>query len=114
MKDVSLFPWETQDPDHFCSGFRIASGTFSINLAYAIYGASVLLVASLKNGNTEPVVWKRIWVPKENAVAAANHMAADVEHYLTDLLSLVPRPTENLDLEDFVEHLGMRLNNELH
>jgi hypothetical protein len=107
------FPWESSEPTHFARGFRVSGAMLTIHAAYAIYPQGVLLLTYLETPQgTNP--WQRVWTPRENAVEAAENLAGAAEHYLTADLGITPRPVEDLDLDDFIEHLSLRLNHALH
>lgn len=108
------FPWEGREPDHVATGFVLGSSNYRIHLAYAVAGQAVLLLASTQVGTSELVPWRRFWVPKETAVEAATQLAAEAEEFLLEDLGAQARPNEDLDLEDFIHHLKLRLENALH
>lgn len=110
---MGQFPWETREPTHMASGFKVSGGMLTIHAAYAVYPEGVLLLAYLESPQGT-IPWRRLWAPKETAVAAAEDLAGVAEHYLVEGLGITPRPLEDLDLDDFVEHLSLRLNNALH
>lgn len=108
------FGWEKDPPLHAATGFLLVGGNVTVNLGYMLYPQGVLLLAFTKIGGQEPTLWRRHWAPKETAVDAAESLAGDAEEYIFGTLGLAPRPIEDLDLDDFIQHLHMRLNNELH
>ena len=107
------FPWEGREPTHVASGFKVSGGMLAIHAAYAIYPEAVLLVSYLESPSGKSP-WRRVWAPRGSAVEVAESLAGAAEHYLTADLGLTARPIEDLDLDDFIEHLSLRLNNALH
>lgn len=108
------FEWEREPPLHTAAGFLIVGGNVTVNLGYWTYPNAILLLAFTKIGQQEPQLWRRHWTSMEAAVEAAENLAADAEEYITETLGLMPRAVEDLDLDDFVQHVHMRINNELH
>lgn len=108
------FPWEGQEKLAPVYGFRLVGGNVTISLTYAVVGSAVMLVAATKIGDQETPIWRHFWSPKSSAVAAAEDLAASAEEYLFETLRLAPRPDEDLDFDDFVEHLRLRLAGEFH
>lgn len=108
------FDWERNPPMHKATGFLLVGGNVVVNCGYFLYPQGVLLLAFVQIGDQEPKIWRRHWASKEAAVDAAESLAGDAEEYIMGTLGLAPRPVEDLDLDDFIQHLYMRLNNELH
>lgn len=100
-------PWADKTPRHVSVGFKAVSGCETFDLGYAVYDRNVLLFATQNN---DP--WRRYWVDRSEALDAANHLAEEVETHLD--LSGGCQHTHDLSLEDFVEHLGARLDNAMH
>jgi len=108
------FDWEKAQPRHSAGGFRLVGGNMTIMLGYAVYDEGVLLHAVTKVGDQAPDLWRRFWASHDVAVASAEEMVDDAEHYMFNTLGLRPRPIEDLDLDDFIEHLQARLEGGLH
>lgn len=100
-------PWADKTPRHVSVGFRARNGCETLDLGYAIYDRNVLLFVTKNNAP-----WRRYWVDRSEALDAANHLAEEVETHLD--LSGGHQHTHGLNLEDFVEHLGARLDNAMH
>lgn len=94
-------------------GFTLAAGSLVIRLGYRLSGNIVTLFATTQIGPQEPQVWRQFSAPRETAVEAARGLVEDACGYADATKGLV-RPTEDLDLGDFVTHLAMNLNGELH
>ena len=94
-------------------GFTLAAGSLVIRLGYRLSGNIVTLFATTQIGPQEPQVWRQFSAPRESAVDAAHELVCDACEY-ADATNAVVRPTEDLDLGDFVTHLAMNLNGELH
>lgn len=113
MAAMSKFPWEMQTPDYSVDGFSISTPTLRITLGYAIYGQQVLVFSCLTTPAGK-MPWRRYWAHRDQALDAANNLAAEAEHYMTEVLLLSVLPSEDLTLEDFVEHMGARLDGAMH
>ena len=100
-------PWADKTPRHVSVGFRARNGCETLDLGYAVYDRNVLLFVTQNNAP-----WRRYWVDRSEALDAANHLAEEVETHLD--LSGSYQHTHDLSLEDFVEHLGARLDNAMH
>ncbi len=109
-----FFRWERGEPRAAAHGFRIAGGNVVVSLAYAIYDEGILLVAFTQIGAQPPQLWLRRWASHIAALEAAEDLAGRAEEYITETLGLKPRAVEDLDLDDFIQHLDMRLHNEFH
>lgn len=79
-----------------------------INLGYLDYGPQVCLVALIKVIGQPNVIWRSHWVPGDSAVEAARNLAADARGYIREL-KLIVRPVEDLDYNDYVEHIRCRV-----
>ena len=106
-------PWEVRAPQHNCSGFMVAAGNVRINCGYAVWPESVLLFAVISVGGGEFIPWRRFWAPHASAVDAAEGLAGDAEHYLIETLGMALREDEDLNLDDYLEHLHLRITNGL-
>jgi hypothetical protein len=95
------------------TGFRQASGLVEIRVGYVLAGGVVGLFAVLVLPGAAPQVWRQFWAPRAEAMDAAAELCADCMEYLTKF-PLPIRPVEDLDYDDFLEHLYCRLNGELH
>lgn len=111
---IMAFPWESKPPLHTAVGFLISGGAVTVNLGYQVYPGAIRLMAFIRIGGMEPQLWRQHWTSKMAAVEAAENLAADAEEYITETLGLTPRQVEDLDLDDFVQHVHMRVHNELH
>lgn len=107
----TAFPWESEVPLHQGTGFVLSGGAVEIRPMYFIYTKAILLVVTVRMGALDPSIWRRHWSSYEGAVDAAEILVDDAFDYLTETLGLRPRDTEDLDLDDFVRHLYLRLNN---
>jgi hypothetical protein len=107
------FPWEGKPPLFTAYGFCLCSANLKIYFTYAVYKEGVLLACTERIGDNEPSLWRRHWTSIEAAVEAAEVLVGDAEDYI-EMYRLPVRPYEDLDGDDFIQHLHMRLNNELH
>lgn len=104
----------TPTPDAAGYGFRMASATVAVSPYYEIFGNRVVLGAWIYVAGAPPAQWRRFETPRESAIDQAIELCLDIEEYLVDGLNQVPRPVEDLDLDDFIDHLEMRLTNAMH
>jgi hypothetical protein len=58
-------------------------------------------------------MWRQFTTTRENAEDAAAALAADAEEYAEATKCLI-RPSEDLDLYDFVEHVALTSRGEMH
>ena len=111
---IGRFECESQPPLHYVNGFTLHGGNVDIDHAYAIYPLGVILIVTVKIGDAQRQLWRRVWAPRDTAVDAAEQLCYDSEEYLIDTLGCRPRGVEDTDLNDFVHHLDMRINNGFH
>lgn len=110
---LSMFPWEGKEPIASAYGFTLAGVLFKLHLGYVLYKEGVLLYCTEKYADNEIQVWRRHWASYEAAVASAENLAGDAEDYF-ESLRIIARPDEDLNFDDFLEHLALRLNNGFH
>lgn len=106
-------PWESRAPIASVRGFTQARGHISISLGYALYPEAVLLYSFLNMPGNPPQLWRYHWTSYIEAERMAENLASESEDYL-DEFKLPRRPVEDLDFDDFIDHLHARINNELH
>ena len=104
---LSQFSWENEAPVGHTLCFKLTAGTLKFELGYVMYKAGVLLLCTEKIGEQSATLWRRHWVSKEAAVRSAENLITETGDYI-DMLGLRERPYEDLDVDDFLEHL--RLN----
>lgn len=109
---MSTFPWESKAPIFDCDGFLAAKGLLVIKVGYADFGGPVLLYAIECISDTRRI-WRKRWTHREVAARDAEDLVADIEEYL-DQINAVQRPSEDLDLDDFIQHITERYNHGLH
>ena len=112
--DPRAFPWEAREPDFNAYGFMAVRGTVQIYLGYAVFGNAVLLYCNERIADNQTRQWLRFWTTRESAIEQAEGMCSDVEDYLMSYGHMPARPIEDLDMDDFINHLKARLNDELH
>jgi len=106
--------WLKDGPLHEAGGFSVARGGVQILLGYTISKSGpVQLYAIEKMGDLAPRIWLSRWTTRESAVRDAEDMVCVIEEYL-DQINAPVRPDENLGLDDFIEHLSLRISNGLH
>ena len=105
---LGAFPWESRAAAHTAIGFRLGGPTVEVILGYSDYGKQLLLMSFIHVLNNPLTSWRSIWVTRESAVEQADMLAGEAEAYIEDL-GITVRPTENLDYDDFVEHIRLRV-----
>lgn len=109
---MKSFPWEGSAPLFDCDGFRAVRGLLVLEAGYADFGGPVLLYVIEHIGGSKRV-WRRIWTHREVAAEQAEDLVGDIEEYL-ETINAVQRPVEDLDLDDFIQHITERYQNGLH
>lgn len=105
--------WDQLVPAHQCFGFKASAGGLKLTLGYATFESGQVLLFCCEQIMAQPMqMWRRFWVSRESALEEAENLCADAEEYL-DAVCLVRRPSEDLGMDDFLEHLKLRLSNEL-
>lgn len=113
MTDTAPPTWPGE-PTHFAAGFRASAGYLKLNLGYFIYPhGTVLLFVQEQLQTNPPSIWRSFFTTKQSAVKVAEDLCADAQDYI-DNVGVPQRPHEDLDFDDYLEHLKARLNNELH
>jgi hypothetical protein len=108
------FAWEGKVALNNTNGFSAKAGNLQIMLGYAEFEGGVYLIYAYENiGNQGPVLWRRFWSNTATVVAAAENLCGEVEEYL-DGLHTPWRPTENLDMDDFIDHITHRTTHGFH
>lgn len=103
-----------QPPTTVVAGFSQKAGLLQVTLGYATFPHGVLLLfAQERVADREPVLWRRFWVSRTNAVAEARKLCNDAARYL-DMVSTKWRPSEDLDFDDFIEHLRLHVEGGMH
>lgn len=106
--------WGEQEPLAVATGFCQQAAALKITLGYATYKhGGIMLFAMEQVGHNPPQPWRRFWVTKESALRAAEGLCADAALYL-DMVSNKWRPAEDLDFDDFQEHLKAYIENSMH
>jgi hypothetical protein len=110
-------PWDSEgsgiDPMYVCGGFKLVAGNVVISFTYVVYWEAVLLGVHIQIGSGPPEMWRKVWAPWGNAVRTAETLVEDAEDYLMGDLKLRPRSVEDLNTDDFLEHLSLRLQSRL-
>jgi hypothetical protein len=97
-----------------CLGFRAVCGAVELTAAYEAGPAGpVRLLLIEQFSGSAPRLWRNVLVSRGAAVKAAEDLCRDAHAYLSRF-PFPTRPSEDLDLDDFVEHLRIKLANELH
>jgi len=109
---MASLPWLSRPPQFDCDGFLSTRGLIVINAGYADYGGPVLLYAVEHIGTTKRL-WRSFWTTRDNAAIQAEILVGDIEEYL-ETIPATPRTSENLNLDDFIQHITERYQNGLH
>lgn len=105
-------PWESRKPQHDCGGFKLVAGLLELEAGYADFGGPVLLyIIETINGTRR--IWRRVWTHRTVAHEEAEGLVGDAEEYV-ESLQLIARPVEDLDLDDYIQHITERYQNGLH
>lgn len=105
---------ETEDTTVMASGFCQKALNLKITLGYSTNSAGGITLVAVEQRNAgvqQP--WRKFQVSRENALKAAEELCADAAQYL-DTVSQKWRPSEDLDFDDFQEHLRAFLDNSMH
>jgi hypothetical protein len=94
-------------------GFTAAAGTLVIRLGHKPVKGGVMLFATTQVADQTPQMWRQFTVGREAAVSMAATLASEAMEYLEATRGLI-RPVEDLDFDDFVQHVAMSTNGELH
>lgn len=94
--------------------FKAAAGFVEVRVSYWMHERGILLCAVIEPPNAPYRVWRRYWTSYEGALREAESLCGEVCDYLTNLTKTQMREVEDLDLDDFLEHLKTRINNEFH
>lgn len=93
-------------------GFTLAAGNLVIRLGYKVEGNLVTLFATTQVASNPPQMWRQFQAPKASAVEAAHNLAGEACDYAESTGGLI-RPYEDLDLDDFIEHLTLTVQGEM-
>lgn len=106
--------WGVSEPRAVTTGFVQATFGLKVELGYCVFpGEGLKLIALECLGYGPPKLWKSFWVSRESAVLQALGLVADAQQYL-DTVSMKRRPSEDLDYDDFIEHLRLYLVGGMH
>ena len=81
---------------------------------YSVWKQAVFMWSALQIAEQGFRPWRNIWTPHSQAVVCAENLCGEIEDYLCGTLNGRIRDTEDFDLDDFIDHLHARINNELH
>lgn len=110
LSDPASFEWEGRPPDSACSGFRLSSGGLSFTFGYAIWSGAVLLYCIQQIRPNPPTICRRFWTSKEAACDAAEDLVGAIYEF-ADSAGINVSMEEDLNVDDFIEHLHLRLEN---
>lgn len=103
---------EPQEPPYLL--FRMAAAALTAVAFYRVVGATVEMGLTLVPTVGNPSPWRSFTCPLDSAVSQAEEMCDEAAHYLLDVLDLDIRDVEDLDFDDFIHHLSLRVSNEFH
>jgi len=96
------------------AGFCQQAAYLKISLCYGVMpDSSIVLFAMEQLGTGPPQPWRKFLVPRHAAVSAARALCSDAAQYL-DMVSDRWRPSEDLDFDDFIEHLRLQVEGGMH
>lgn len=115
LPDESKPGWDGQAPLSSCYGFKASASNLKLWFGYSIFAQGVVSLWCLEQiGGMHPQPWRQIWTGFESAVDVAEDLCADMEDYLDSVSTVYRRPSEDLDMDDFLHHLHLRVTNGLH
>ncbi len=101
------------EPLKLTHGFKAKAGHCLINLGYTIRPSGIVtLFAFIKFGTMDYEPWREFQCGAESAVSQAMAMARDAIAFLGT--QGPAREVEDLDFDDFIQHLSANINKELH
>jgi hypothetical protein len=104
----------TQEEIQWSAGFCQQAAYLKISLYYGVMpDSSIALFAMEQMGTGPPQLWRKFLAPRHAAVRAAQGLCADAALYL-DGVSSAWRPSEDLDFDDFIEHIRLHVEGGMH
>ncbi len=101
-------------PTSMVTGFTQQAFALKIVLGYmTLPDESLMLFAYEQWTGKEPVMWRKFLVPQHSALKSAESLCDDASRYL-DMVSTKWRPSEDLDFDDFMEHLRLHVEGGMH
>jgi hypothetical protein len=104
---------ETPEPQPVAGFVYNVGATASFYPGYMMVDGGVRLFTHLQVGGNPMQPWLIFDVPRSQAVVQARDMVENIKRYAREMSPLV-RPVEGLSLDDFVEHLRLRLKGGFH
>lgn len=102
----------TQDSKQPAYGFTVTAGNLVIRLGHKVQGPTVTLFATTQIADNAPMMWRQFETPRHSAVDAAEMLADDAMEYAESTGGVI-RPSEDLDIDDFLHHLHLTIQGEL-
>lgn len=97
------------NPETVVSGFTQQALALKIDMGYMTFSWGGLMLFAMEQwADRSPVVWRKLWVTRSSALGQARQLCADASRYL-DTVSTRWRPVEDLDFDDFIEHLRLHI-----
>lgn len=95
--------------------FKAAAGFLEVHLTYWLHEKGVLFASLIVPPQAPSRVWLRHWSSHIEAVRSAENLCGESVDYLRRMTGGMPlRETEDLDYDDFMNHLATRMNGEFH
>jgi hypothetical protein len=102
------------EPLSIVMDFKHQAYALRITLGYMTFPHSGLMLFAMEQwGDRPPVLWRKFWVTNKGAVRAANRLAIDACEYL-NTVSKNWRPAEDLNFDDFIEHIRLHVEGGMH
>lgn len=94
--------------------FTQQAHVLKITLGYMTFPHSGLMLLAMEQWvDRPPTIWRKLWVTRSGAVRAAERLRDDATKYL-DMVTTKWRPTEDLNFDDFLEHLRLHVEGGMH
>jgi hypothetical protein len=108
---------DNEEPGELLCGwpgwFKGAALFTEVYVTYFVHERGVLLIARIQQPNGEIRPWLRHWTSHIEAVRAAESLIGEAVAYLQQMTNgHAMRETENLDYDDFIDHITIRMNND--
>lgn len=102
-------PWDQQIPVTTCFGFCSKTHNIKLMVGYSIYANGMYrLYAYEQIGGQALQLWRTFLVSPEAAVESAETLCDECEDYL-DTFSLMRRPDEDLNFDDYIQHIELQV-----
>lgn len=102
-------PWDQKLPGVCCHGFMSKTHNLRLILGYNVYANGMYRLYAYEQIGTQPSqLWRSFLASPEAVVEAAENLCAECDDYL-DTFSMMRRPDEDLNFDDFIQHIELRV-----